>query len=540
MGPLGGEPVERCGMQGLKKNMDNESAPWMFVARAMAAFVLSLGITFGSGAVQAKAQDAQPQQAPDAAQGQQAPVPGPQQPPGSVARMSSVQGKVQVLFSGESGPQQAVMNMPLVAGARIESGSDGQAEVEFNDGSVARLTPNSSLELKQLTADNVQLEQSSGLGYYELNVGSGHPSFKVEFASDDVTPAENTIFRLDLDRLPEAAVIAGSVHVEGAQISPVAIGENQSIDFSNGGGTEPYTITQQINPDSWDQWNSDRDQAIADEAAQQTPVRNDAGSANDENWNDLDYYGNWYPVQNYGNVWVPSGVDAGWDPFGSGYWGNYPGFGVTWISGYPWGWLPYHCGSWNYFSFGWGWAPGGCGLGWAPIIRVRGYPGYLLPARPIFRGAGGRGYGRLYAVDRGPAATGPWGSGHFVPGANHEAALNVGGHVVAPVGRTNFRSAAFAGSGGTSPGVRSALGDPGRLPYQHAFAGTAPAVQGARIEPGASQNGVGTRSTYIQRSAPPAPHYSPPPPAPHYSPPAPHYSAPPAPHYSAPAGGGRR
>ena len=53
------------------------------------------------------------------------------------------------LLQGESGPEQAVMNMPLVAGVRIEAGSDGQAEVEFNDGSVARLTPNSSLELKR-------------------------------------------------------------------------------------------------------------------------------------------------------------------------------------------------------------------------------------------------------------------------------------------------------------------------------------------------------------------------------------------------------
>ena len=180
--------------------------------------------------------------------------------------MSSVQGKVQILFSGESSPEQAVMNMPLVAGARLEAGADGQAEVEFNDGSVARLTPNSSLELKSLTAGSVELEQLSGLGYYELNVGQGHPSYSVEFASDRVTPAENTIFRVDLDRPPEAAVINGSVHVDGAQITPVDIGENQSIRFSGGSGAAPYTISQGIDPDSWDKWNSDRDQAIAQEA----------------------------------------------------------------------------------------------------------------------------------------------------------------------------------------------------------------------------------------------------------------------------------
>jgi hypothetical protein len=494
-------------------------------ARAVTASSLFLGISLGAGAVWATAQaDPQPQ-------AQQAPAPTPQ-PPGDVARMSSVQGKVQVRFSGQNDFEDAVMNMPLLSGAQLQTGSEGQAEVEFNDGSVARLTPNSSLQLKQLTPGNVDLHQLSGLGYYELNVGPDHPSFNVEFANATLMPTANLIFRLDLDKAPEAAVISGSAHVEGAQIAPADIGENQSIRFSNISATGPYTVTQGLDPDSWDQWNSDRDQAIAQEAAQQTPVRNDAGSSNDENWNDLDYYGNWYPVPDYGNVWVPTGVDAGWDPFGLGYWGYYPGFGATWISGYPWGWLPYRCGGWNYFSFGWGWVPGGCGLGWAPIVRVRGYPGYFLPARPNFRVGGGRlypvGATHLYTVDRGGAATGPWSTGHFVPGAGHQATVDVGGHAVSPIGRATFPSAAFARAGGTSPGVRAALANPGRLSYQHAGPTPGPVGESIRAQP--SYSAPDTRSTYLQRAMP-APHYN-----------APHYSPPPVPHASVPSGGagGRR
>jgi hypothetical protein len=508
-------------MRRLENNERDGPALRMFFARA--AILLSLGMAFGAGAVQAGAQDTQPQQAPDPGQ-QQAPDPGPQQAPASVARMSSVQGKVQVLFGGASAPEQAVMNMPLVAGARLEAGSDGQAEVEFNDGSVARLTPNSSLQLNALAAGNVQIQQLSGLGYYELNVGAGHPLYRVDFANADITPAENAILRLDLDRLPEVAVISGSAHVDGAQITPVEVGANQSVSFSGDSSSAPYTITQGITPDSWDQWNSDRDQQIAQEATQQTPIRGDAGSSNNENWNDLDANGNWYPVPDYGNVWVPSGVGAGWDPFGLGYWGYYPGFGVTWISGYPWGWLPYHCGGWSYFSFGWGWVPGGCGLGWTPFVVVRGYPGYFLPVRPVFRfgnrGGFPAGATRLYAVNRGSGATGPWGSGHFSPSVNHQATLNIGGRAVVPVGRTSFRSAAFAG---TSPGERSVLASPGRSSYQRAGSFAAPAAQGAPRQPSSAQGGAGTRSTYSQRPAQ-----------------APHYSSPPAPHFSAPAGGGGR
>ena len=67
--------------------------------------------------------------------------------------MSFVQGSVQ-LFAGQGTDfQQAVMNMPVLDGSRLQTGGDGQAEVEFGDGSVARLTPNSSLQFDHLGQD---------------------------------------------------------------------------------------------------------------------------------------------------------------------------------------------------------------------------------------------------------------------------------------------------------------------------------------------------------------------------------------------------
>ena len=191
----------------------------------------------------------------------------------------------------------------------------------------------------------------------------------------------------------------------------VTVAENQSIRSGADNSGAPYTVAQGINGDSWDNWNQDRDQAIAQEASQQTPVRDDSANPQNENWNDLDADGNWYPVEGTGNVWVPAGVGPGWDPYGAGYWAFYPTIGYTWVSSYPWGWLPYHCGAWGYYSFGWGWAPGGCGRVWSPVIVVRTYPpGWIMPVRPVFRGGV---YPlpaqRLVAVDRGPVATGPWG-----------------------------------------------------------------------------------------------------------------------------------
>jgi FecR protein len=470
----------------------------------------------------------------------------------NVARVSYVQGSVQLQGGQGTDFQQAVMNMPVLDGSRLQTGNDGQVEVEFGDGSVARLTPNSSLQFDHLGQDQVQLQQLAGLDYYEFNVGDGHPPFSVQFADINVQPTANTILRVGLDAGWDVAVLAGSVSVQGQSFPAVAVNENQSIHTGDNG--TPYALAQGVNGDSWDNWNQDRDQSIAQEASQQTPVRDDSANPQNENWNDLDAYGNWYPVDG-NNVWVPSGVDSGWDPYGAGYWADYPTLGYTWVSAYPWGWLPYHCGAWGYYSFGWGWAPGGCGTVWSPVIIVRNHPpGWVMPVHPPLYPPGGAHPlpGRLTVVDRGPVARGPWGFHQGpMPVPNHQAELNFNGRPLAPVQRVDVRPQALTAAHGTAPGSRAFLG--GTVPrggvrvnsestYMAPNRSYQPQNQMVRPQPGPSevrpQNvnprpGVGyapqqsfnQRSNYTERSMP-APHYSPPP--------APHMSAPPA------SGGGHR
>ena len=454
--------------------------------------------------------------------------------PTNVARVSFVQGSVQLLAGQGTDFQQAVINMPVLDGSRLQTGGDGQAEVEFGDGSVARLTPNSSLQFDHLGVDQVQLEQQSGLGYYEFNVGDGHPPFTVQFSNLSLQPTANSILRVGLDAGWEVAVISGGVSVQGS-FAPVTVAENQSIRSGTDNSGAPYTVAQGISGDSWDQWNQDRDQAIAQEASQQTPVRDEAANPQNENWNDLDANGNWYPVEGSGNVWVPSGVDAGWDPYGAGYWAFYPTLGYTWVSAYPWGWLPYHCGAWGYYAFGWGWAPGGCGRVWSPVIVVRTHPpGWVMPLRP---GGGIRPLPgqRLVVVDRGPVARGPWGFGAgAAPRVDHAQLLNINGRDVAPVARNDVRVAGVVSPRGTSPGTREVLSGtpkafaPRTNPSQAYFGASPPRALENPTRPnvGYPAQSYNQRSTYVARPTQ-TPHYS--------APPAPHYSAPPASH-GAPAG----
>ena len=100
------------------------------------------------------------------------------QTPGSdrALRLSFVEGTINIAQNGEPITEQAVANMPLVEGMTLSSGDDGKAEIQFEDGSVARMTPDSSLTLTLLRGTGVsgeaEVSVDRGLAYFELQ-GTG-------------------------------------------------------------------------------------------------------------------------------------------------------------------------------------------------------------------------------------------------------------------------------------------------------------------------------------------------------------------------------
>src|SRR5271163_3911251 len=333
-------------------------------------------------------------------------------------RLSNVVGSVQILNGTETQFSQAYPNMPLMQGSTLKTGEDGRAEIQFEDGSVVRLTPNSSAAMSVLkrTSEgnaNTEVDLLTGLSYVEMK-GTANQRFVVHFLNNDVISPAPVKFRVNLDAKPaEFAVLDGSAHLSSGMAYAVDVHANETVRF---GGTDSghYFVAQGVDPDSWDQWNADRDQAMSQMAAQETREARGSMNPGDPGWSDLDYNGNWY-ASGGSSFWVPNGAGAGWDPYGSGYWGYYGGAGgYAWISGYPWGWLPYHCGNWNYYnSVGWGWSPGGCGTNWYPFGSIGYAPRWYhrLPnPQPVRHPASGGSLHpavshSLIAVDRGPEAT---------------------------------------------------------------------------------------------------------------------------------------
>ncbi len=373
---------------------------------------------------------------------QDQPQQGPEQPARAV-RLSYVDGQVTLSQGGQVLAQQAVANTPLLEGMQLTTADSGKAEIQFEDGSVARLSPDSSLTLQVLqgagTTGNAALALNSGLAYFEFQGGGQAGQMSVQFTDSQVTTSGFTVFRVGMDSLPgQVAVFSGNAHLEssGANVATDLHG-GESIEL-NSANPADYQLAESIAPDSWDEWNSDRDQAMTAETASQTGATANLSEPQNPAWSDLDADGNWYDVPGQGYIWSPyEAASAAFDPYGYGNWMWTPGYGYLWVSGYPWGYMPFQCGAWNYFdSFGWGWAPGpgGCSPWWG--VGFYGGPNFghlppgyrpiprpILPRRPI--------NGRpvpLLAVNRSPVVAGPG-----LPARNRNTPVTIGGSTVVPM-----------------------------------------------------------------------------------------------------------
>ena len=401
---------------------------------------------------------------------------------GRAARLSSVDGQVQIAQGNQVLADPAIENTPLFEGTQVATGDDGRAELQFEDGSLVRLSPNSSLTITVLrgqgTAGEAGIVLESGLGYFELQAGSKASKIWVQFGDTVVHSSGFTVLRINLDNPPgELAVFSGNAHLErgGALALDLHGGESVAL---NGADPSRYNLAESIEPDSWDTWNSDRDQVLSEEATAKTGAANSQPNSGNPAWNDLDANGNWYNVPGEGYIWSPyEAADAGWDPYGNGSWMWTPGFNYIWVSGDPWGYMPYQCGAWNYYnSFGWGWAPGMCNPWWGggyfgPNIGY-GPGGYRppvrprhRPVRPVGRAIAGQG-GKLAPYPLVPVSHRPSGVTGGLPARDRNASVEIAGHVLQPLRPLASARPSYdrTGSGivnrtaGAYPGARPATG----------------------------------------------------------------------------------
>ena len=304
-----------------------------------------------------------------------------------IVRLSQVKGAVELDRHTGNGFEAAFTNLPIVEGARLKT-AEGVAEIEFEDNTTLRLTPNSSVAFTRLrlmpggvTASTIEV--TAGTVYASLAGTKGNP-FSLSAAGSTIVPQPSSRIRLELGSPDQLAVLAGTAEVTTAS-GTTLVNKKKTLQFDPAASNAPMLLGK-VEQGPYDDWNKDSTNyhgRISNAAF--------AGSSGLYGLNDLSYYGSFVNQPGCGSAWRPYFASAAWDPYANGVWAYYPGAGYSWVSPYPWGWTPFHYGSWQQCPAGggWGWHPGGQ---WSGLVNAAaaGQPGRgpLRPKPPILPGAG--------------------------------------------------------------------------------------------------------------------------------------------------------
>ncbi len=274
---------------------------------------------------------------------------------------------------------KATVNAPISLGDRIYVRDGSKAAIEINKHNYIRMNPKTSLDVVSLTQGRTQLALRDGACVFDVgSLGSdeifevGTPNGAVDFAKPGlyqvgIDDTGDTVVSV-LNGVAQVAGLAGSGEVSkgqlltlGAADAAQAIASELAPDVAGSIVNDYYTYRY---PKTYDGRYSDYHAYEEDpdyfERSYRPPasdqyIPEDAEIAGLE---DLDDYGEWRDVPNYGHCWHPR-ESADWAPYRDGYWSNDRTLGLTWVSNEQWGWAPYHYGRWAHVDQEWYWMPAG-------------------------------------------------------------------------------------------------------------------------------------------------------------------------------------
>src|SRR6266700_4657774 len=315
-----------------------------------------------------------------------------------VTRISLIQGDVSTQRGDTGDWAAAALNQPLVGGDRISTGDNSRAELQLDHANVLRLGNNSQVKIAtvervQNQRAQIQVQIGQGLAYYTIFKDS-EAEVEIDTPNAAIRPtSKDGVYRIEVTGFETQVIVrAGTLDMATPQGSArLVMGQGATVRGTT--HEEGNVLGGAPAMDSWDSWNIDRDQLTNNAQSWNYTDRYYVGSE------DLDVYGHWVNVPDYGRVWSPK-VGPGWSAYRAGRWLWEPYWGWTWVSHEPWGWTPYHYGRWLLYGKSWMWWPG-------PVEGERNYRPEWAPAYVSFFGFGGHrgvsvGFGSLGWLPLGP------------------------------------------------------------------------------------------------------------------------------------------
>jgi hypothetical protein len=274
-------------------------------------------------------------------------------PSSRVARLSYIQGNVSFVPAGENDWVEAQLNRPLITGDKLWTDRNSRAVLEIGAAAV-RMDQNTAFDFLNLTDDAAQMELTQGT--LNLRVRRLYDGQSYEIDTPTLAFVINRVGESRIDVEPDGVstivtVLSGGGDVYGENGARFAVEEGQSVEFRDP-HLRDYRVADLPRTDAFDDFCHERDIRWDDSNSRRYVSEEVIG------YQDLDNYGEWSDVPDYGYVWYPTSVAAGWSPYRFGHWAWVGAYGWTWIDNAPWGFAPFHYGRWAYIGNRWGWCPG--------------------------------------------------------------------------------------------------------------------------------------------------------------------------------------
>jgi hypothetical protein len=314
-------------------------------------------------------------------------------PPSRVARLSFTEGQVSLSPAGTDDWVAVELNRPITTSDKLWSDQNSKAELHVGSASI-RLGDTTGFSFLNLTDQMMQVQLTEGTINVRVRRLAQEEAIEIDTPNLAFSILRPGKYRINVNEAGDTTVINvrdgdGEVTGEG---SSYAVHPGQQGIFT---GTD--TLNADIEPlpdaDAFDSWCDERD-LREDHSVARRYVSDDVIG-----YEDLDDYGGWRPVQDYGTVWFPHAAVVGWAPYRFGHWVWISPWGWTWVDDAPWGFAPFHYGRWVYVGGAWGWVP--CP---PPVVAVA----YV---RPVYAPA-------LVAWVGGPHFVAGFAAGGFAAGVN--------------------------------------------------------------------------------------------------------------------------
>jgi hypothetical protein len=300
-------------------------------------------------------------------------------PPARVGRLNLIQGTVS--FRAASVDEWAIAqpNRPLTTGDRLWTDESSRAEVHVGSTAI-RLSAQTELDFVNVDDQTLQMRLASGTATIRIRSVEDGQVYEIDSPNSAITFGRAGEYRVDVN--PDGTLSTVQVWNGGAEVT--AAGSSFEVNAHQvasvkGTDSPTYDLSDTGAPDDWDQWCLGRDHREDGSVSVRYVSREMPG------YEDLDEYGHWTYVADYGNVWVPDHVGPGWAPYHTGHWVWVDPWGWSWVDDAPWGYAPYHYGRWAYVGAEWVWCPNPVP---GPRVVVVERPVYA-PALVAFVGGGG-------------------------------------------------------------------------------------------------------------------------------------------------------